>query len=366
MVNMGELFRFPRIPNVDMARVTLPTAHLTKFVLAERDLLFARRSLTLEGAGKCSIVQKLDEPTTWESSIIRARVSGTDDARFYFYYFASPSGRRAIEGIVQQVAAAGIRLSELGKLRVPRPPREQQVAIAEVLGTLDDKVAANDRLCANAERLAQLVFDSFTTGSPRVAMNAVLQPILGGTPERANLGSWLGKNSWASARDITEASFGVLLNTTEHISDSAARSDRFRPLPSGSVLLTARGTVGAVARLAVPSSFNQSCYGFVPGSLPPGVLYFSIRSATAEAKAYAHGSVFSTITLRTFDHLQIPNLDPTLKARLERQLAPLLETIVGYQRETGRLAVLRDTLLPALMSGRLRVRDAQEQVGEVL
>jgi type I restriction enzyme, S subunit len=73
IVNMGELFGNPRLRSIPMKRLELSPSELKRFTLAEGDLIFARRSLVAEGAGRCSVVLELKEDTTFESSIIRAR-----------------------------------------------------------------------------------------------------------------------------------------------------------------------------------------------------------------------------------------------------------------------------------------------------
>ena len=73
MVNMGELFGHEFISNQEMKRVQLTEAELKKSSLKDGDLLFGRRSLVEAGAGKCSIVTDIQEPTAFESSIIRVR-----------------------------------------------------------------------------------------------------------------------------------------------------------------------------------------------------------------------------------------------------------------------------------------------------
>ena len=66
IVNMGELFAHPRLRDVPMKRVQLSDAELKKSSLNAGDLLFARRSLVAEGAGKCIVVAEIKEPTTFE------------------------------------------------------------------------------------------------------------------------------------------------------------------------------------------------------------------------------------------------------------------------------------------------------------
>lgn len=191
-------------------------------------------------------------------------------------------------------------------------------------------------------------------------------PRLGGTPTRNHDGYWGNTVPWISARDVTSAPSALIIQTQEHTTDKATERTRAKPLPPGSVIVTARGTVGAVARLGVAAAFNQSCYGFEPGDLPPGVLYLTILAAMKGAHALAHGSVFDTITIKLFDFLEAPKFSTEQVARIESQVAPLLDLIENCERQDTTLAELRDTLLPPLMSGRLRVKDAGKTVGDVV
>ena len=168
------------------------------------------------------------------------------------------------------------------------------------------------------------------------------------------------------ARDVTGAPFGVVVDTQDRITELATAQTKAMPLPIGSVILTARGTVGAGARLGTPSSLNQSCYGFAPGRLPAGALYFSVLRATERAKEFAHGSVFDTITMRTFDHLEIGDMASDEWRAIEAQIEPLLASITQVVMENQQLSATRDALLPQLMFGKLRVKDAERIAEEAL
>jgi type I restriction enzyme, S subunit len=162
MLNMGELFAFPRIPDMEMERVQLSDIEVEKSVLNPGDLLFARRSLVLSGAGKCSIFVGSPNTTTFESSIIRVRLDKNfASPEFYFYFFNSPQGRSAIESIAEQVAVAGIRGSDLANLLVPYPSIETQRAITHILGSLDDKIELNRRMNTTLEATAHALFQSW-------------------------------------------------------------------------------------------------------------------------------------------------------------------------------------------------------------
>lgn len=131
MVNMGELFAHPRLWNAPMDRVPMSDSEAQRFTLRDGDLLFARQSLVLEGAGKCSIFLGDEEPVTFESHVTRVRLNQRDaDPRFYYYYLQSHHGRAAIRSIVEQGAgASGIRGSDLQSLDVTWCPLPEQRTI---------------------------------------------------------------------------------------------------------------------------------------------------------------------------------------------------------------------------------------------
>ena len=163
MVNMGELFAHPRLCNVPMDRVPLSQSEAERLLLEDGDLLFARQSLVLEGAGKCSIFLRDDEPVTFESHVTRVRLDPKKaHPGYYFYYLQSHQGRSAIRSIVEQGAgASGIRASDLATLEVQWRPLPEQRAIAHILGTLDDKIELNRRMNETLEAVARALFKSW-------------------------------------------------------------------------------------------------------------------------------------------------------------------------------------------------------------
>lgn len=130
-VNMGELFGNDVIDrNITMQRMELSSSEVAKYNLTPDDLLFGRRSILLEGAGKCSMVGDLDEPTIFESSILRITVDTTQVSSGYiFAWFNSPEGSREINRIKSFTTVAGISGSALKKVRVPVPPMLRQEMI---------------------------------------------------------------------------------------------------------------------------------------------------------------------------------------------------------------------------------------------
>jgi type I restriction enzyme S subunit len=162
IINMGELFAHPRLYNIPMKRVEISENEAAKSLVRVDDLIFARRSLVASGAGKCSIIKKIDEPTTFESSIIRARpdphLASSD---YLYYYFSSPIGRARMETILRQVAVSGITGSDLMDLEIDCPPPDVQKNIAGVLSLFDDRIALLRESNATLEAIAQALFKSW-------------------------------------------------------------------------------------------------------------------------------------------------------------------------------------------------------------
>ena len=162
VINMGELFAYPRLRSIEMKRIELTESENERFSVQAGDLLFARRSLVAEGAGKCCIVLEVNEPTTFESSLIRARVDKTKaDANFLYYLFSSPVGAYHLDTILRHVAVAGITGKDLMGLRLLAPCPDIQKEIACVLSALDDKIELNRKMTETLEAMARALFKSW-------------------------------------------------------------------------------------------------------------------------------------------------------------------------------------------------------------
>ena len=157
MIGMGELFAKDIISDMEMDRVQMSEREKKTFFVESGDLLFARQSLVAEGAGKCSIVKELSEPTTFESHLIRVRLNKHKCNPWYFYYlFRLPDN--PIKAIVNQCAQAGIRGNELGKIKVPLPESKIQDRIGSILSTYDNLIELNNKRIKVLEQMAENLY----------------------------------------------------------------------------------------------------------------------------------------------------------------------------------------------------------------
>jgi type I restriction enzyme S subunit len=157
MINMGELFSNDRIFDIPMELVPLKENEKKNAKVEKGDLLFARQSLVLEGAGKCCIVMDVSPLTVFESHLIRVRLDNTKaNPLFYYYYFKSPLS--PMSTIVSQCAQAGIRGSDLQELDVSIPPLPVQNRIANVLEKYDELIENNQKQIKLLEEAAQRLY----------------------------------------------------------------------------------------------------------------------------------------------------------------------------------------------------------------
>jgi type I restriction enzyme S subunit len=330
-----------------------------RVLLRPGDLMFARRSLTLEGAGKCSIVKEINEPTTWESSIIRARLdNAVAHPPYYFYFFRSPLGRRLVETIVEQVAAAGIRLSELRTLTVPLPDLREQQAIAEVLGALDDKIAANARLVESADALSAATFASMLADTDSMPLTAVASFING----RA-----FTKNATGTGRvviRIAELNSGIGGSTVYNDLD-VPEQHLARP---GDLLFAWSGSLTLHRWYRPEGIVNQHIFKVFPTA---GYPMWCVRGLIARKLDEFKSIAADKAT--TMGHIQRRHLDEPVNVPSQSQIrshdvfmSALCERALAAEQESLTLEATRDALLPQLMSGNIRVNDVENTVGEVL
>ena len=225
MVNMGELFAYPRINNLVMDRAPLNEKEKESSLLKTGDLLFARQSLVREGAGQCSIFLNDQEEVCFESHLIRCRLKqDIANPTFYFYFFSSCLGKKIINTIVEQGAgAAGIRGSDLAKLIVPKPSIVIQERIAKILSDLDDKIYLNNQINQTLESIAQAIFKSwFIDFEPVRAKIAAKQE--GKDPELAAMCAISGKTQ-AELDQLTKEDFAELQATAALFPDELVESE---------------------------------------------------------------------------------------------------------------------------------------------
>jgi len=189
----------------------------------------------------------------------------------------------------------------------------------------------------------------------------------GSTPKTDRTEYWEGGTyHWAAPKDLSTLSVPVLLDTERRITESGLAQISSGLLPVGTVLLSSRAPIGYLAIAEIPVAINQ---GFIAMKPRDGVSnLFLLRWAKAahdEIVSHANGSTFLEISKANFRPIRtIAPPSPVMNA-FDRLTRPMYRKVVSQERESRALAALRDTLLPKLIAGELRVGDAQAFIDRI-
>jgi type I restriction enzyme S subunit len=177
----------------------------------------------------------------------------------------------------------------------------------------------------------------------------------GGTPKTSVAEYWDGDIPWYSVVDAPSPTDVFVIDTEKHITEAGLQGSSTKLLPAGTTIISARGTVGKLALTGREMAMNQSCYGLRGKAGDHYFTYFSTARLVEQLKQRAHGSVFDTITQATFDGVNLSYPTKGAIAAYDASVAPLMLRIRGNLMQAQTLANLRDTLLPRLISGQLRL-----------
>ena len=314
------------------------------------------------------------------------------DPLFLFYFFKSTIGRQALLTNASQVGTPGIStpLKSLKEIRLPLPDLSSQRCIIEVLSALDDKIALLRKTNATLEAIAQALFKSWFVDFDPVSAKAEGRDPEGVPPEVADLfpseseDSELGviPKGWR-ARSVDEE-FNLVMgqsppgNTYNEEGNGVpffqGRTDFGFRFPTnrmycsaptrfalpGDTLVSVRAPVGDINM-----ALERCCIGRGVASIrhKSGALSFTFYAMRAEEKQFAHfesdGTVFGCIGKKDFHALRLVVPPPDVIEAFESFAGPLDERVKTNESEIGSLITLRDTLLPRLMSGKLRVGESQ-------
>jgi type I restriction enzyme S subunit len=312
-------------------------------------------------------------------------------------YFKTPKGRHQLLANTSQVGVPSIAqpVSYLRTLAIPLPPLHEQRAIASVLGALDDKIDLNRRMCQTLKEMARALFQSWFVdfdpvrakmegrdpGLPKEIadlfpsrlVDSELGPIpegwrmrtvaelctsisSGGTPQRLNPEYWEGGTvPWFKTGELFDA---PLIDSEEKITPAAVAKSACKLWPAGTILfaLYASPTVGRMGVLTREGASNQAAAGLVVSpTIGVPFLLNALYFARPKLQQIAVGAAQQNINQGVLKShpLLVPSNE--LAIRFSGFVQPALNQQAGLSFQSRTLAALRDTLLPKLISGEVRV-----------
>lgn len=387
------------------SRISGPArTRITKGIGAPGDILLSHKGTV----GKVALVP-YDAPSfvcSPQTTFWRTLNTKVLDRRYLFAFLRSPGFHAQLATRAGETDMAPyVSLTSQRGLTVVVPPLESQRGVARILGALDDKIELNQRMNETLEAMARTLFKSwfvdfdpvrakadgrptnlsqpFAGLFPAAFENSELGPIpegwsaqslpglssiySGGTPSKGIDNYWNGDLPWISPKVMTS----IHVDQSEEMVTAAAVGNGTRRVPRDSVLIMVRG-MGLhqgvrIAQAQRDVTFNQDVKACVPKSGDGTFLLFALLDASAYlfSKVQASGHGTGVLPTDILEGLSFAIPPAGVRDELTKPLANLNARMASNIRASQTLTALRDTLLPKLISGELRVKAAEKIVEAV-
>ncbi len=292
------------------------------------------------------------------------------DIRYLCYVFNNSD----ISGYITGSAQPKLSQANLNSIKFVLPPLLEQKVIADTLSCFDDKIELNNQINRTLEEMAQAIFKSwFVDFEPfqggefedselgripkgwRVGTigEFVKDMKNGGTPSRKIENYWCSNDvPWIKTGEIKNS---LIINSEEYISNEGLKNSSTKILPYNSVLIAMYGaTAGKIGLLKFEACTNQACCAMICNSANKAIfLYLHLLNKQSYIESLAVGAAQQNLSKDTISKLTliIPN-DDVIEAT---QFNEIFNCIENNLRENQQLEIIRDTLLPKLMSGEIQV-----------
>ena len=344
------------------------------------DTIMARITPCLEN-GKHAYINILDKDEIAYGSteyIVLCGKADVTDNEFVYYFSHSPIFKNT--AIKSMVGSSGRQRAQTDVLKdlvvnIPISVSEQK-EIAGILSSLDAKIETNNKLNEKLEEMAQAIFKSwFVDFEPfkdkpfhetelgmipegwEVGIFEDIVDIVGGGTPSKSISEYYTDNgiAWITPKDLSLNNNKFTSKGTIDITELGYEKSSAKLMPKGSVLFSSRAPIGYITIAKNEICTNQGFKSAVPKKAGTAFVYYLLKNKTIEIENMATGSTFKEASGTLMKNLKIIiPLDKVLDD-FEKIMMPIFEFQMSVEEQNDRLASLRDTLLPRLMSGELKV-----------
>ena len=327
--------------------------------------------------------------------------------KYLFAALRSPIVQAQIENMHVGTMIPHFKKGDFDKLNIPVPSTAEQHVIGDLYFSISERITLLRETNATLEAIAQAIFKSwFVDFDPvRAKMEGrapegmdeataalfpdsfeeselgqvpkgwqvgpvgkVVETVGGGTPDTKDESYWEpAEHCWTTPKDLSGISAPVLLDTERKLSAKGLSRVSSGLLPTGTLLMSSRAPIGYLAISKVPMAINQGYIAMPPGSvLPPLYMLYWCRQHMSIIKNHANGSTFMEISKKVFRLLPILVPSAEILTQFIVIISALFDRLVKDEEQAQTLVALRDTLLPRLISGKLRLPEAENTIAEAI
>lgn len=335
----------PRVSDSDKAR-------LIKYTLSTGDIVFSR----VGSVDRCSYVDKSHDGWMFSGRCLRVRPTELVDSLYLYYYFCLEETKQFVRNIAVGATMPSINTKLLGEVEIALPDLNNQKRIAAVLSSLDDKIENNQKLNENLADLLQTIYQG-RFGNDILAVNqGVLSDICSYSTDKVavselNVRTYFSTENMLSGKaGSTEATSLPTTSQTTACHKGDTLISNIRPYFKKIVYCEDKCGCSTDVLCFTPS---QPCYSAYLFSTLYADKFFAFMVAGSKGTKMPRGDKQQIMTYPVV----LPSEEEL--AGFNTIASPLLEQIYSNRAENKRLSILRDTLLPKLMSGEINVSAIQ-------
>lgn len=338
---------------------------------------FDQEAILLAGnnaEGNFSIKYYKGKFNAYQRTYVITPIRGKVDIKFLYY--ALSLCLKQLKNMSQGTSTKFLTVTILNSFSVKLPSISNQRRIASILSSLDRKIELNNKINADLEEMAQAIFKNwFVDFEPfkdgkfvdselgmipegwKVGRLDEIADVVGGsTPSKAKPEYYTQKGiAWLTPKDLSNHPAVYTSRGEIDITEEGYNSTSTKLMPKGTILFTSRAPIGYISIAQNDICTNQGFKSLVPKKAGTCFLYCFLKYVTPEIENKSTGSTFKEASGSLMKSLQVIMPEQKVFEDFETIVSPLFARIESLEKENSRLSLLRDTLLPRLMSGELEV-----------
>lgn len=282
------------------------------------------------------------------------------DSRYLCYFFKSSVGQQQLEASMIGSAQKALTIIGLKNLEIKFPSEVEQISIAGFLSSIDDKIDLLQRQNKTLEQLAETLFrqwffEEAAESWEETTVGKVLKTELGGTPSTKRPDYWDGNIPWINSGEVNNFRID---KASKYITRLGLKESNTKLMPKGTIVIAITGaTLGQISILEIEACANQSVVGIIPNKdFPMEFVFLWVKLKLKEIISNQTGGAQQHINKNDVNETQIIIPPKSLMGECMPILSSLFNKISSNIKQISTLTQLRDTLLPKLMSGEVRVK----------
>lgn len=345
----------PRVSNTDKNR-------LKKYVLKQGDIVFSR----VGSVDRCSYVDQKHDGWMFSGRCLRVRPTSEIDSEYLYYCFCLEETKQFVRNIAVGATMPSINTKLLGEVVVTFPELEQQKRISGILSAIDSKIEVNQKINDNLEQQAATYFQELfiNNANPvwQISTISDLGTVVGGSTPSKTKPEYYTNNgiAWITPKDLSINKSKFISHGENDITELGLKNSSATVMPKGTVLFSSRAPIGYIAIASNEVTTNQGFKSVIPYSeIGTAFVYFFLKHSLPVIESAASGSTFKEISGSAMKNIPAIIPDRNTLDQFNSFCAPIFAQQKILEEQNHSLAMLRDSLLPKLMSGAIDIASIQ-------